>query len=615
MSQIISYKFQDTILFLLEYYKKNYNLKNYQQWQSLSMTNNVSEKNDIIDQNAAAQMVTLSLIIIVVALTLVSFTRIYSNKQEQIINEIKAEAKLIEAEIVDHLNYAKYFVNVIGKNIMHDYNNLDYIHQILSDAFAFNRFNQMFGWKEYRWVNEKFQEIVSTNEGIISNPRIARYIEQIIQKEKAESLKSYCHLRFHSGKNTHQNDSLKIIHNLYYPNTEKYLGSVFLKYDIDTLVKNLDSRKKGENTNFVIINSDQEVIAQSDHVIDNIAKNKKLDQNLLRSIKVSDRNQPHLDMINGLNYFISKIKDTPFTIIINIDNNVIKQSMFNDISKKFVEVCIFATICLFIVIAVYRRETRLRTKAEKATAVAENIIKAKTDVLAFTAHEIRSPLGFIQTGSELMKKEIWGKLLPEYKKYAEGIYENSNLILEFINDILDENQIIGGKFKVVNASTDIQKVIDESIKLTLTKFNKRKVTIEKDIAEDLPLLICDGRRILQALVNLISNSIKYSDDHTTITISAKVIDEQMEIRVMDQGIGMKEQDIPVALSAYGTLQNGDYRTTGSYGLGLTIVKILIDAHEAILSISSVEKKGTTVKMTFPKYKLIYNAKENNYLKK
>ena len=212
------------------------------------MTNSVSEKNDIIDQNATAQMVTLSLIIVVVALTLVSFTRIYSNKQEQIINEMKAEAKLIEAEIVDHLNYAKYFVNVIGKNIMHNYNNLDYIHQILSDAFALKNFNQMFGWKEYRWVNENFQEIVSTNEGIISNPRIARYIEQIIQEEKAESLKSYCHLRFHSDKNTYQNDSLKIIHNLYYPNTEKYLGSVFLKYDIDILVKNLDTRKKGKNT-------------------------------------------------------------------------------------------------------------------------------------------------------------------------------------------------------------------------------------------------------------------------------------------------------------------------------------------------------------------------------
>ena len=76
---------------------------------------------------------------------------------------------------------------------------------------------------------------------------------------------------------------------------------------------------------------------------------------------------------------------------------------------------------------------------------------------------------------------------------------------------------------------------------------------------------------------------------------------------MDQGIGMKEEDIPVALSAYGTLQGIDYQSTGSYGLGLAIVKMLLDAHDAILSVSSVEKKGTTVKVIFPKYKLVYNV--------
>ena len=195
-----------------------------------------------------------------------------------------------------------------------------------------------------------------------------------------------------------------------------------------------------------------------------------------------------------------------------------------------------------------------------------------------------------------MKKELWGKLPPKYKKYAEGIHKNSDLILDFINDILDENQIIEGKFKTINALTEIPKVIDEAIKLSNARFTKRKINIEKEIEENLPLLICDERRILQVFINLISNSIKYSKDNTTITISARIVDNKMEIRVMDQGIGMKEEDIPVALSAYGTLQGIDYQSNGSYGLGLAIVKMLLDAHDAILSVSSVEKKGTTVKV-------------------
>ena len=150
------------------------------------------------------------------------------------------------------------------------------------------------------------------------------------------------------------------------------------------------------------------------------------------------------------------------------------------------------------------------TKEEKATAVAKSVTKAKSDFLAFTAHEIRSPLGFIQTGSEIMKKELWGKLPPKYKKYAEGIHKNSNLILDFINDILDENQIIEGKFKTINALTEIPKVIDEAIKLSNARFTKRKINIEKEIEENLPLLICDERRILQVFINLISNSINHN---------------------------------------------------------------------------------------------------------
>lgn len=92
-------------------------------------------------------------------------------------------------------------------------------------------------------------------------------------------------------------------------------------------------------------------------------------------------------------------------------------------------------------------------------------------------------------------------------------------------------------------------------------------------------------------VNLISNAIKYSKDDTTITIMAKVVDDRIKIKVMDQGIGMKEEDIPIALSAYRALQGIGYQSTGSCGLGLAIVKMLLDSHDATLSVNSVEKRN------------------------
>ncbi|MDP5110770.1 MAG: HAMP domain-containing histidine kinase [Rickettsiaceae bacterium] len=571
------------------------------------MSTKLKEKKlDQIDQDIAMQMITFSVVIIIVILTLVSFIRICSNKKEQILKDMKTESQLLETVITDHLNYSRYFINIIGRNILSDHKNLLHIHKTLSDGFTSQDFNMMFGWRKYSWVNKNSYEVVSSTKGIIDKPQYAEYMRNLDRRNQIEFYTKIC---------SNKGNSLKIIDNLFNPITEKYLGSVVLSYDINTMVRSLNMRKKNNSTHFIILDRDMRVIAQSREIIgSNVDNSNGLDFHLNKLINTLQSHEDglqeisYLDMLNGLNYSVSLLKDLPFTMIVNIDNEVIRQDIIDSITKKFIEVCVFAIVFLFMVISIYKRETILRAKAEKATAVANSLTKAKSDFLAFTAHEIRSPLSFILTGSEIMKKELWGKLSPKYKKYAEGIHKNSKLILDFINDILDESQIVEGKFKIINTLTDIPKVIDESIKLANNKHhNKSRIKIKKEIEEPLPLLICDKRRIQQVFVNLISNAIKYSKDDTTITIMAKVVNDRMEIKVMDQGIGMKEEDIPIALSAYGTLQGIDYQSTGSYGLGLAIVKMLLDSHDATLSLSSVEKKGTTVKIIFPKYKLVYNA--------
>lgn len=571
------------------------------------MSTKLKEKKlDQIDQDIAMQMITFSVVIIIVILTLVSFIRICSNKKEQILKDMKTESQLLETVITDHLNYSRYFINIIGRNILSDHKNLLHIHKTLSDGFTSQDFNMMFGWRKYSWVNKNSYEVVSSTRGIIDKPQYAEYMRNLDRRNQIEFYTKIC---------SNKGNSLKIIDNLFDPITEKYLGSVVLSYDINTMVRSLNMRKKNNSTHFIILDHDMRVIAQSREIMGSDINNSNgLDFDLNKLINTLQSHEDglqeisYLDMLNGLNYSVSLLKDLPFTMIVNIDNEVIRQDIIDSITKKFIEVCVFAVVFLFMVISIYKRETILRAKAEKATAVANSLTKAKSDFLAFTAHEIRSPLSFILTGSEIMKKELWGKLSPKYKKYAEGIHKNSKLILDFINDILDESQIVEGKFKIINTLTDIPKVIDESIKLANNKHhNKSRIKIKKEIEEPLPLLICDKRRIQQVFVNLISNAIKYSKDDTTITIMAKVVDDRMEIKVMDQGIGMKEEDIPIALSAYGTLQGIGYQSTGSYGLGLAIVKMLLDSHDATLSVSSVEKKGTTVKIIFPKYKLVYNA--------
>ncbi len=311
-------------------------------------------------------------------------------------------------------------------------------------------------------------------------------------------------------------------------------------------------------------------------------------------------------MANGLNYFIKPLEDFPFTVIINIDNDFIKNNIVQNLTKRFLEVGFLAGVCLIIIIVIYKRETSLRTKAEQATILANNATKAKTDFLAFTAHEIRSPLGFIVTGSEIMSKQLFGKIPAEYTKYVEGIHSNSQIILDFITDILDENQIIEGQFKIVNSLNKIQDII---IRATELYSGQKNISIITDFEPNLPLVICDKKRISQVIDNLVSNSIKYSDKNTVINICVKMDKGQMLITITDQGVGMKQEEIPIALSKYGIIHRQDYQKGGSYGLGLPIAKMLLAAHEAILNIGSTYGKGTTVKIIFPKSKIVYTQEK------
>jgi len=566
------------------------------------------------DYKVNVQMVTFVVIIMVVILTLVYFIRIYSNKKTRVLSEMKIEAILLETVISDNLNYSKYFIGLMGKNIRENPNNLDYIRETLHHHFQSPEFNMIFGWRKYSWVDNNFRELITTNGGIEENPRKINFVREIVDKTHLSKDKKD-NIVFHISRSSQKANTLKLIDAIFDEKTNQFIGAVILSYDIDTMIKSLNNNKKNQSINFIIIDKASNVVAKSKPEIDKIIhKNDLLFPHLLKLLETlswneedNDKDLSYLDMINGVNYFIKPLENLPFAVIVNIDNDFIKNNIVETVTKKLLEVVFFAGICLLIIISIYKRETSLRTKAEKATILANNATRAKTNFLAFTAHEIRSPLGFILTGSEVMSKELFGPLSKNYIKYAEGIHSNGQVILDFITDILDENQIIEGQFKIVNSLNNIEKIITQIVK---THRGKKNIQILTNFDPDLPSLICDKRRISQVIDNLINNSIKYSEENTTIIISAEVQEEKMIITVADEGIGMKEEDIPIALSRYGTLHRNDYEKGGSYGLGLPIVKMLLDAHDALLDIHSVSGKGTVVKIIFPKYKMVYNKEKN-----
>lgn len=563
-----------------------------------------------IDYRVTIQMVLFIVVTTVIILTLVNFIRIYSNQRNIILKDMATESNLLETIISDQLNYSKYFIKLIGSNVTISPKNLGYIRDTLQKHFRSQDFNLLFGWRKYSWVNNEFRELVTSIDGIILKPKKLYFVEDVVSKmNSSKKRKDNIAFRLNKASDT---DSLKLIDTIFDDKTNQFIGAVVLSYDIDTMVKNLNNRKKNQRINFVIIDKNFDIVAKSRSQIDKIVNNDGLDFYLLSILKEQNlylenhlkKDHSYLDMLNGLNYFIKPLENLPFTMIINIDNHFIQDDILQILTKKFLEALLIAIISLVIIISIYKRETSLRAKAERATILANTATQAKTNFLAFTAHEIRSPLGFILTGSELMSKELLGNLPIKYVKYVEGIHQNAQIILDFITDILDENQIIEGQFKMVNSLNKIQDIIMQVVNCHV---GKKNISILTDFEADLPSLVCDRRRITQVIDNLLNNSIKYSGKNTTINISVKLCDEDMVVTIADQGIGMKQEEIPTALSKYGIIHNQRDQKIGSYGLGLPIVKMLLDAHEAILDIYSIEGKGTTVKIIFPKFKIVYTS--------
>lgn len=566
-----------------------------------------------IDYDINVRVIAFAITSIFLILLSIYFIRAYSNKKQGVIQEMRIEASIVDNAFSNDLNYSKYFLKLITIELQDHYQDIKYMQKLLlEDWNQFANFNTGFGWKKYTWVNKDFKEVITTNYGIMDPPRDSS-MRDVIEND----MNWRNQIIFHTNNTMPKNNRLKLVSSIANKETGQYAGSLVLSYDITTMINRLNFSKRNVDTNFMILNDKHQIVAQSKSVIKTIVDEDETLSHYLIDVlnRIDFINSPkqeaaYLDMLSGANYFVKKVENFPFILIINRDSKEIKHNILESVIKKFIEVAIIASVFLVIIISIYKRETWLRSRAEKATSIANKAAKAKSDFLVFTAHEIRSPLGFILTGSELMVKELFGSLPNSYKDYARGIHQNSKVILDFITDILDDNQIIEGKFKIINSVANINDIIQNAIKVNKARFNKRDVKINFT-PFNLPELICDSRRILQVMSNLISNAIKYSQDGTVINIKTEIVAEKLFIEIADQGIGMTEDEIQIALSTYGIILKKNHDFIESHGLGLPIVKMLLDAHDARLLINSKPNIGTKITIVFPKYKMTKLSAETN----
>jgi two-component system cell cycle sensor histidine kinase PleC len=242
-----------------------------------------------------------------------------------------------------------------------------------------------------------------------------------------------------------------------------------------------------------------------------------------------------------------------------------------------------------------------KAKSDEARRHAEAANIAKSRFLAQMSHELRTPLNAILGFSEVMTNELFGAhAVPAYKDYANDIHNSGVHLLGLINEILDLSRIEAGRYELNEEAVALVQVAEECHHLLKLRAATRGIMIHHLFEPDMPRLWADERATRQICLNLLSNAIKFTPQGGEIWLKVGwTAASGQYLSVRDTGPGIPESEIPIVLDTFGQGSNAIKSAEQGAGLGLPIVKSLIELHGGTFSLKSKLREGTEVVVTFP----------------
>ncbi|WP_448203487.1 PAS domain-containing protein [Azospirillum sp. sgz302134] len=245
------------------------------------------------------------------------------------------------------------------------------------------------------------------------------------------------------------------------------------------------------------------------------------------------------------------------------------------------------------------KETEAALRAAKREAEAAN--RSKTQFLAVMSHELRTPLNAVLGYSEVMQVGLFGPIGNDrYKGYVDAIHTSGRHLLEIIDDILEISRIELGVVDLNEEPALVPDIVARAAQILANRAGEAGVSLQVEVEPNLPPLRCDARRVIQALVNVGVNGIKFTPRGGLVRMEAERDGEgDFLFIVRDTGVGIAPEDQPKVWDPF--VQSGDalVRRSGGVGLGLAITRALVEAHGGTAGLESAPGQGTVVALRFP----------------
>ena len=255
------------------------------------------------------------------------------------------------------------------------------------------------------------------------------------------------------------------------------------------------------------------------------------------------------------------------------------------------------------------RDQQLSQQLQKIESTNEELTRAnrlKDEFLATMSHELRTPLNAVLGMTEILQEEMFGEINNEQRDALQTIESSGNHLLSLINDIIDLSMIESGYLKLSCTSTAIAQLCQSSIAFIQPQASQKQIQISAEIAPNLPNLMLDERRILQVLINLLNNAVKFTPDNGSVSLTVtheppvkNTNQSSVRITVIDTGIGIAPEHLDKLFQRFVQIDSSLNRKYEGTGLGLALVQRIVELHGGTVEVSSEFGRGSQFTVALP----------------